>query len=87
MKKLLLILILIIPSATMAQYGDESEYSSIITFVVGLLIVGVLFIALRMVMLWYWRIDEIIENQIINNNLLRKILNEQIKENDKTEVK
>lgn len=40
-----------------------------------------LFLALREVMLWYWKVDTIIKNQEINNKLLSNnnaLLNEQI---------
>jgi hypothetical protein len=51
-------------------------------FIIGLgLIVGFFFI-FRFVMLWYWRIDTIIENQEKTNRLLSRIL-DKIKEIDK----
>ena len=44
----------------------------LILIVLGL-IVGIFFI-FRFVMLWYWRIDTIIENQEKTNRLLSRIL-------------
>jgi uncharacterized membrane protein YqiK len=35
-----------------------------------------LFLVLRMFVLWYWRVDTIVENQEIQITLLRKLLEE-----------
>lgn len=50
---------------------------SIIVIVIGIL----LFLALRQVVLWYWKVDTIIKNQELTNQLLssnNSLLNEQI---------
>ena len=64
------------------QYNYTSLPSILVFGLIGL----ALFVALRMLMLWYWRIDTIVQNQIETNNLLRSIYNEQIKENDKSKT-
>ena len=64
----------------------QASTTNLATFIIGLAIVIAVFIALRMVMLWYWRIDTIVENQITTNNLLRKILNEQTRKTENSEI-
>jgi uncharacterized membrane protein YqiK len=45
-------------------------------FLLGFSICIVLFLALRMLFLWYWRVDTIVENQEIQIRLLKKLLEE-----------
>ena len=49
--------------------------------IIVLVICVLLFLALRQVMLWYWKVDTIIKNQELTNKLLSSnnaLLNEQI---------
>ena len=55
----------------------DSLLGAIVAIVIGIL----LFLALRQVMLWYWKVDTIIKNQELTNQLLSNnnaLLNEQI---------
>lgn len=54
-----------------------SLFGAIVAIIIGIL----LFLALRQVMLWYWKVDTIIKNQELTNQLLSSnntLLNEQI---------
>ncbi len=49
---------------------NESQLGGL---VIAIIIAIVIFLALRAIMLWYWKIDEIIQNQRKTNFLLKKI--------------
>lgn len=53
---------------------EEQVIQPVITFVVIAAIGLVLFLAVRAIMLWYWRIDSIIENQEKQIEALKAIL-------------
>ncbi len=53
----------------------ETSFASIIVNSIIAVVIGiVVFIALRELLLWYWKIPEIIKNQKETNFLLRKML-------------
>lgn len=51
-----------------------SNFGSLSALIVTVLIAFLLFLVLRSVNLWYWKIDESIKNQTRTNFLLEKIL-------------
>lgn len=75
MKKALLIFLNIIPCSIYAQAGRFN--SGIIGNVAYLLFVIAIFVGifllLRSIVLWYWKVDEVIKNQQESNKLLETI--------------
>lgn len=55
---------------------NESS-DSLLLIVAGIFVVVILFVVLREVFLWYYKINEIVRNQQTTNRLLRKMLNHQ----------
>lgn len=67
---------------------SEDLGRSLITFIVGFVIIIVLFLALRALMLWYWKVNILIENQEEQIRLLKKIAGEkEIISKEKKETK
>ena len=70
------------PAITYSQsYNSSSDSSSLAAGIIVLGIGVLIFLVLRQVMIWYWKIDHIIKNQETTNTLLSQnnaLLNEQI---------
>jgi len=56
---------------------------SIKLYLFSILIIVLIFLALRSVMLWYYKIDKIVENQVETQIILKDILSELRKNNKK----
>ena len=54
---------------------NESDY--LVPIIAGIVVAILLFFALRELFLWYYKINEIVQNQQATNRLLRKMLNHQ----------
>jgi hypothetical protein len=54
---------------------DNSEFiaSAIVGLLVALLVALGIFLLIRSIMLWYWKITDIVNNQKIQNTLLKDI--------------
>lgn len=64
MKKQLLTLALVAPLTLKAQAAVErTDFGSIFAFLFAVGICILIFLALRQIMLWYWKVDTIIQNQ------------------------
>lgn len=64
MKKYFLTLLALSPIPLFAQsYGSSGDFGGLAGLVVGILIFVLIFLALREVMTWYWKINAIIQNQ------------------------
>jgi len=63
MKKQLTILASLLPTLTFAQSAAGGDIPGIFSFIIAIAIAIGIFIALRAVMLWYWKVDIIIQNQ------------------------
>lgn len=57
--------------------------SGLMSFALVVMICGGLFLALRAVVLWYWKVDTIVANQEKQIHLLRALLEKLPKEKDK----
>ena len=57
---------------------NQSPFAApeLIILIIGLVITVLIFLAIRAIMLWYWRINEIIANQQKTNLYLEVLLNE-----------
>jgi len=80
MKRILTIITLLAPALAYAQ-GQSIASGSIIGGVVTLVVLFLLFLALREVVMWYWKINTIIENQatqIRTQQETNNLLSEQI---------
>lgn len=85
MKKIYLTLLCITLTRSVFAQAGGGGYSAIGTlvgFLLGLAFLAFLFLILRQVMLWYWKVDKIVKNQEEQNNLLRAIYNS-LEENKK----
>lgn len=63
MKKTLLVLLILTPISLFAQASGYGDTPGIFSFLIGLAICILVFLALREVMAWYWKINAIIANQ------------------------
>lgn len=72
MKKLLLPLLLSIPTFLFAQTSEDT--AGIIGVFLGLAIFVGLFFLFRGIMLWYWRVNDVVKNQEETNQLLRDVV-------------
>jgi len=54
-----------------------ADYPSIITFFISLAVCVILFLIFRVVMLWYWKIDQILKNQEQQSTMLTNIYRKQ----------
>lgn len=77
MKKILLTLTALFPLLVFGQaYAtDSSTASNIFLFFIGIGICVVIFLVLRQLFLWYWKVDVIIKKQDEQTQLLRGIYN------------
>lgn len=76
MKKSILTTLTLLPLGLMAQsssYGGES--SGIVELLIALGIFVLIFLALRQVVLWYWKIETLIANQHEQTRALQAIYN------------
>lgn len=79
MKRTLTIITLLIPTIAFAQFG--SSPSSLLSGIIALLLLALLFLTLREVVMWYWKINTIIDNQatqIRTQQETNNLLSEQI---------
>lgn len=56
-------------------YEQGTGLSALIIFLLGVLICIGLFLALRALVLWYWKVDQMVSNQQTQIQLLRELLN------------
>lgn len=70
MKTKLTFLGVISPFISFAQLGRGGSGGGIISVLIGLAIMVGLFFLLQSVMLWYWKVDTALKNQIETNRLL-----------------
>jgi len=59
------------------QASNDSSMSLLIEFLVGLLISLVIFLVIRSIVLWYWKIDVIVKNQEEQIRLLSQSLEQE----------
>jgi len=84
MKKLLTLLAFAIPSLCYSQAYSTNTSSGSGGFVGAILFLGLailILLALRSIMLWYWKVDTMLKNQETTNKLLKNnndLLNEYI---------
>lgn len=72
MKNLLLFLTLLSPTLLFAQSYDTGGVT-LIGIIMTLAITIGLFFLFRGIMLWYWKVDKIVQNQEETNRLLKSI--------------
>jgi len=72
MKKSVTFLFATFPVIAFAQDGGYTA-GPIIGILIGLALCVGLFLALRSLMLWYWKIDTIVKNQEMTNEILKAI--------------
>jgi hypothetical protein len=80
MKRILTVIALLAPTLAFAQ-GQSIASGSLIGGVITLVVLFLLFLALREVVMWYWKINIIIENQaqqIKTQQETNNLLSEQI---------
>jgi len=77
------LLLLFIPLTGYSQVETtEGDQIGIISLIIGLAILLIVFMFLRNVFLWYWKVNDIVKNQEQTNRLLTSILRElEIKNN------
>lgn len=68
---------------------NQSPFAApeLIILIIGLVITVLIFLAIRAIMLWYWRINEIIANQQKTNLYLEVLLNELRKKPPQKEIR
>ena len=85
MKKAILTLLALLPLLAFGQsYADtgNSTAGSIVVFLIGIGICIAVFLVLRQLFLWYWKVEVIIKKQDEQTQLLRSIYNS-IEENNR----
>ncbi|WP_316815461.1 hypothetical protein [Pedobacter nyackensis] len=84
MKKLLTLLAFAIPLASYSQATSSGSFTNVpgsLGLILSLVITILIFLALRSIMLWYWKVETMLQNQEETNQLLRdnyNLLNEYI---------
>lgn len=73
MKKILT-LILLSPAAAFAQSDSGMFAGGLVAFVFSILIALAIFLVIRGLMLWYWKVDKIVNNLEQQSNTLNAIL-------------
>lgn len=72
MRKLLLSLLLSVPTFLFAQTSEDTEV--MIGIFLGLVIFIGVFFLFRAILLWYWRNIDVVKNQEEKNQLLRNVV-------------
>ncbi|WP_152439724.1 hypothetical protein [Arcticibacter svalbardensis] len=72
MKKSITFLFATLPVMAFAQDGGYTA-GPVIGILIGLALCVGLFLVLRSLMLWYWKIDSIVRNQEMTNEILKSI--------------
>lgn len=73
MKHKLLLILLLSPTLLFAQYQSDG-ISTFMGVAFGIAILVGLFYFFRSILLWYWKVDEIVKNQEETNRLLRSLV-------------
>ena len=84
MKKSILTLITTLPLFSFGQTAGSSNYdiSGLVGLIIGIIVCLVIFLALRQLVLWYWKVETIITNQSKQIKMLESIYNS-IEENNR----
>ena len=84
MKKSILTLITTLPLFSFGQTAGNSNYdiSGFVGLIIGIIVCLVIFLALRQLVLWYWKVETIITNQSKQIKMLESIYNS-IEENNR----
>ncbi|MEJ5993443.1 hypothetical protein WG904_03355 [Pedobacter sp. Du54] len=78
MKRIILTLLALLPLVSFGQAYSEpgnSTAGSIVVFLIGIGICIAIFLVLRQLFLWYWKVEVIIKKQDEQTQLLRSIYN------------
>lgn len=85
MKKSILALLTVLPLVSFGQAYAEPNgmpLAGIVMYLLGSAVFIIIFLALRQLFLWYWKVEVILKKQDEQTNLLRSIHNS-IKENNR----
>jgi hypothetical protein len=58
----------------LAQASGSGFGPAVIAFIVIIIVSIIVFLALRQFVLWYWKVDKIIQNQEMQNSLLEQLV-------------